>query len=369
MDKKFISLALNLAKKNLGITAPNPVVGCVIVKNNEIISTAITAAGGRPHAESIAINKVLDKQKLIGATLYVTLEPCCHQGVTGPCVDLIIAHKFAKVVIATTDPDARVNGKGIAKLRQSAIEVTCEILEAEARQINKAFFKARILKIPYITLKIATSLDGKIATKTFSSKWISGEKARQFSHYLRAQNDAILIGANTLRHDNPQLDCRLAGLAQYSPQKIIIANNINFDPNLQIFQNARKIRTIILTSENKALLMDENFNQLKNLGVEFIFCDKKNNQINLRDALQKLCASGINSILIEGGKNLATQFLQENLLDELIQIKNRKIIGEDGIDAIGNIGVNAIDEAFQGLRLCEVREIGDEDLVSFYCFG
>ncbi len=366
MDKKFISLALNLAKKNLGLTAPNPVVGCVIVKDGEIIATGVTAAGGRPHAETIAINKVADKKILAGATLFVTLEPCSHQGLTPACVDQIIAHKFARVVVAAIDPDSRVNGGGIAKLRAANIDVTCGVLEKESVEINRGFFKVRTLGLPFVTLKLATSLDGKIATKNFASKWITSEKARQFAHYLRAENDAILIGANTLRHDNPLLDCRLAGLSQHSPARIIIANEINFSCELQIFQTAKKIRTIILTSASKASQHEENIAKLKNLGVEIIFGAEKNGRIFLPSALQTICQSGFNSILIEGGKNLATQFLQENLVDELAWIQNKKIIGNDGIAAIGDFNLNSPDEALQGFKRIEVREINQEDFVSFY---
>ncbi len=354
MDEKFINIALNLAKKNLGLTAPNPVVGCVIVKDGVIIATGVTAPSGRPHAENIAINKVKDKSHLEGATLYVTLEPCCHLGATGACTDLIIASKIKKVVIACQDPDKRVNGGGIAKLCQASIDVACGIIENEAREFNKAFFKRQKTGLPYVTLKLATSLDGRIATKTGDSKWITGEKSRRYAHYLRAQNDAIIIGANTLRQDNPMLDCRISGLEEYSPTRIIVANNLDFDCEMQIFQTAHKIKTIILTNKINASAQEEKINELKKLAVEFIFCEEnvakhydKNNKIDLRLALHKIAESGINSVLVEGGKNLATQFLQKDLVDELIWINGNQIIGEDGLSALGNIGVEKIGDALQ----------------------
>ena len=385
MDEKFITIALNLAKKNLGLTAPNPVVGCVIVKNGEIISTGVTAAGGRPHAENIALNKIQDKKQLEGATLYVTLEPCCHVGKTSPCTDLIIECKIKKVVIATIDPYQKVNGLGIKKLREAGIEVVCGVMEKPAQEINKAFFKIQKSCLPYITLKLATSLDGKIATKNLHSQWITGEKARQFSHYLRAQNDAIMVGANTIKNDDPLLDCRLAGLSDHSPKRIIIADNLNFSDKLKIFQSAAQIPTFILTSEIKDLQQKENFNKLKNLGVEFIFCAEKiseeeadfgknNNSknssqptlINLKSALEKIAASGVNSVLVEGGRSLATQLLQENLVDELVWIQNRKIIGEDGISAVGALGFLTVDDALQNFVRQELRELSADDFVSIY---
>ncbi len=332
-DKKFIAYALNLAKKNHGITAPNPVVGCVIVKDGQIISTGVTAKNGRPHAEKIAIEKVADKKILAGAEIYVTLEPCSHLGKTGPCTDEIIKHKFKKVVIAVKDPDERVNGGGIRKLQEARIDVVCGVLEKEAREINRGFFKARKSGMPFVTLKLATSLDGKIATKNFDSKWITSEKARQFSHHLRAINDAIIVGANTIRQDDPTLDCRLAGLEDHSPKPVILSNESNFDSHLRIFQNPK----------NPPIILGG----------------------NLSDILKKLCADGFNSVLVEGGRNVATQFLKEGLVDELVWIRNKKIIGEDGISAIGGLGFLKISEVLDGLVRQEIHEL-KEDVIEIY---
>jgi diaminohydroxyphosphoribosylaminopyrimidine deaminase/5-amino-6-(5-phosphoribosylamino)uracil reductase len=360
-DQKFISYALNLAKKNLGTTAPNPVVGCVITKNNEIISTGVTARDGRPHAEKIAIDKVLShkngSQLLENSSLYVTLEPCSHFGKTAPCADLIIQNRISRVVIASKDPDSRVNGDGIKKLRDAGIEVVVGIMEKESQELNKGFFKAKKTGLPYVTLKLATSLDGKIATKNFDSKWITSEKARHFSHHLRATNDAIMLGSNTVRKDNPMLDCRILGLEEYSPKRVIVAGNINFDEELKIFQTAKNIPTIILTYEQ-----DYDFTNLKNLGVEVIFCQKINDQIDLKNALQKLYESGINSLLVEGGQNLATQLLKENVIDELIWIRNRKIIGDDGISGIGKMEFSNISETLRNFIKKDIFEL-EEDLI------
>ena len=363
MDKKFLLTTINLSKKNLGITSPNPTVGCIIVKNGEILSTGITSKGGRPHAENVAINKVIDKNKLIGATLYVSLEPCCHFGQTSPCTDIIIESKISRVVIAAIDSDGRVNGKGIEKLRQNGVKV--DIIELdEAFEINKGFFKAKRSGLPYITLKLATSLDGKIATKSFESKWITGGKARKFAHYLRSINDAILIGAQTLKYDDPALDCRIFGLEEYSPKRFVITNRFNFDENYQIFRSTKKIPTTILA--NKNLVNQKNLEKFKNLGVEIISCEEKNDIIDLKLMLEKICESGINSILIEGGQNLATQLLRENLVDELIWIQNQKIIGSDGISAIGEFGFQKIDDVFDNFKRQRIEEIDEKDFVSFY---
>lgn len=315
LDNRLMSYALNLAQKNLGKTAPNPVVGCVIVCDEKIISSGVTGFGGRPHAEKIAIDKISDKKILEKSTIYVTLEPCSHFGQTSPCVDEIIKYKFKKVVIAAQDPDLRVNGNGIIKLHEAGIDVVCGVLEKEAREINRGFFTAKKLGRPFVTLKLATSLDGKIATKNFDSKWITGEKARNFAHLLRAKNDAILVGNNTFKKDNPRLDCRLPGLEEFSP-KIIILSHQNFSGNLE-------------------------------------------------DILSKICADGVNSLLVEGGQNVATQFLQKNLVDELIWIRSPKIIGDDGISAIGKMGFEKISEVLNNFKRREIREL-DEDLAEIY---
>lgn len=330
-DEKFISYALNLAKRNLGITAPNPVVGCVIVKNGEIISSGVTEKNGRPHAEKIAIEKIADKKIFTGATIYVTLEPCSHFGQTPPCVDEIIKCGFKKVVIAAQDPDERVNGSGIKKLREAGIDVVCGVLEKEAQEINRGFFAAKKTGLPFVTLKIASSLDGKIATKNFDSKWITSEKARQFSHFLRAKNDAILVGANTVRKDDPSLDCRIAGLEEFSPKKVILTDKNDFDPAAKIFQ---KDAPIIIGGK-------------------------------LEEVLKKLCTIGINSVLVEGGQKTATKFLQENLVDELVWIRSKKIIGNDGIAAIGEMNFSKISEVLNSFAKQEIKEL-DEDLIEIY---
>ncbi|MBP7709556.1 MAG: bifunctional diaminohydroxyphosphoribosylaminopyrimidine deaminase/5-amino-6-(5-phosphoribosylamino)uracil reductase RibD [Rickettsiales bacterium] len=352
-DQKFIAYALNLAKQNLGLTAPNPVVGCVIVKNGEIISSGVTAKNGRPHAEKIAIEKVANKEILRGATLYVTLEPCSHFGQTPPCVDEIIKCGFKKVVIATQDPDQRVNGSGIKKLQEAAIDVVVGVLEKEAREINRAFFKARQSGLPFVTLKLATSLDGKIATKNFDSKWITSQKSRLFAHHLRATNDAILVGANTIKKDNPSLDCRILGLEDFSPKRFVISNSLDFDLSAKVFQNCEKISTTILSSKSS--------DKFQNL----ILCDEKNGQVDLRNALEKLCQSGVNSVLVEGGQNIATQFLRGNLVDELVWIRSSKIIGDDAIAAIGDLGFVNLSEVLNGFTNTETR-ISEDDLIEIY---
>lgn len=353
LDIKFMSYAIALSRKNVGLCAENPSVGCVIVCGEEILSTGVTAKGGRPHAERVAIDKITEKKILKKATIYLTLEPCSHFGKTTPCVDEIIKHEFARVVIACQDSNHLVNGLGIKKLQESQIETIVGVLESEAKEVNRGFFQTQINKKPFVTLKLATSLDGKIATKNFSSKWITCEKSREFSHYLRAKNDAILIGANTARKDNPNLNCRIKGLEEFSPKKLILSQSLDLDKNLNIFQKNPENTIILTTNQNQSNL------------AKTIICKEKNQKIDLNDALQKICENKINSVLIEGGSQIATQFLQENLIDELIWIRSPKIIGNDGIAAIGNMNFEDISQILNNLKRQEVREIGDDLLEVF----
>ena len=362
-DQAFIYLALNLSKKNIGITSGNPSVGCVVVKNNVIISTGITGENangqGIPHAENIAILKA--GENVAGATLYVTLEPCAHFGKTSPCADLIIQSKISRVVIATIDPDPRVNGSGIKKLEEAGIEVIVGILEDEARQINQGFFTARILGRPFITLKLATSLDGKIANKKSQEnngdKWITCEKSRLYAHYLRAKNDAILVGAKTIRQDNPMLDCRIPGLEKYSPKRIILSSVLNIDPQSQIIQSANSIPTYIATNLATEKIATKKFTDL---GVKII--NFKNDDLN--DLVKKLPEIGINNLLIEGGSVVAAQFLKAGLIDKFIWIKSPKIIGEDGIDALQRFDIFKIDQDFN-FKITKTRMIEQDFLTTF----
>jgi len=352
-DEKYINLALNLSQKNIGTTSENPIVGCVITINNIIIATGVTSYGGRPHAEINAINKIDDKEILSQATIYLTLEPCTHFGKTPPCVDEIIKYKFKRVVICSQDPNPKVNGSGIEKLRRAGIKTEFGIKSFEAKNINRGFFKIHNQteeiseknpkktreKIPFITIKVATSLDGKIATKNFQSKWISSELSRRFAHILRAKNQAIMVGAKTIEKDNPFLNCRIAGMEENSPTQIVISSNLNFSFEENFFAINNSIKKIILCSKrqksNQKLLnwLDKNPNN------SALYFDDFDNKIDLSKAFQSLVEIGINSVLVEGGSSLITQLIKLNLVDELIWVRTNKIIGNDGIPAIQDLEI------------------------------
>jgi len=367
--EKFLNLAVNLSEKNRGLTASNPVVGCVIVKDNQIISTGITEIWGFPHAEMVAIEKVQNKETLIGAQIYLSLEPCSHFGKTPPCVDEIIKYKFKTAIIGCIDPDSRVNGQGIAKLKEAGIEVIFIDKTKEFREINSGFFKSRIHQMPFITVKIATTLDGKIADKNFYSKWISNEESRRFSHYLRSINNAILVGANSLKNDNPELSCRFGYSTANDLIKIVIANNPNINKNLQIIQQANKSRIIIITANNSPI-----WQEFSNLGVKIILVrnlaeklniDNNNFKIDWHDALLQLNQLGINNILVEGGNITITSLLQENLVDCLYWVSSNKILGSNHINAIGNLQIASLHNAIDYFSLKEVKIIENDVVKKF----
>lgn len=326
-DLKIINYALNLSKKNIGLCAKNPSVAAIITKDNSIIATGITGKNGSPHAEIAAINKIKDKTILKQCQIYVTLEPCSHQGQNPPCVDAIIKYQFRRVIIANIDPNPLVNNQGINKLKQANIEVSTNILSKKGQEINKRFFKAITTKLPYVTLKLACSLDSKIACFNNDSKWISNESSRQLAHLLRSQNDAILIGKNTLIKDQPRLNCRTPGLEDYSPQIIIFTSS------------------------------DLSDSDTKNLHSKPLIINPKE---NLKNSLNKLTKSGINSILIEGGAMTSTKFLQENLVDEIIIFRSNKIIGGDGISMFDNLGINNVKAAINNFKRVKIKEFGND---------
>lgn len=349
-DYNFMSIALNLAKKCLGSVAPNPAVGCVIVKEGVIISEGHTGIGGRPHAEVIALKNA--KDSVHNATMYVTLEPCCHYGVTEPCTSEIIKSRIKKVVIATIDPDARVSGKGIKILKQHGIDIAYGIMKEEAENVNIGFFLTKKLHRPFITCKIASTLDGKIATFTNESKWITGENARRWVHELRTKYDAIMIGSNTLVNDDPLLTCRLLGLEDKSPVRIIIDSKAKLQKEHKIAQTADNIKTWVITN-NKVEKKIPNINYLT---VQ----SNKDGKICLKNMVSKLTSVlGITRILVEGGGILITELLKHQLIDRLIICRSGKILGNDAIPCIGNLGIKSINECYK-FKKVKIIDLSDD---------
>ncbi len=347
---KFMKLALSLAARGLGRTGENPSVGCVIVKGGAVIGRGVTAVGGRPHAEIVALMQAGKTAK--GADMYVSLEPCCHFGKSPPCTDAIIKSGIGRVIISNIDPFPEVGGKGIKKLRTTGIEVITGVLEPEGEEVNAGFFKRILENRPYVTLKIAASLDGKTALEDGESKWITGIDARNFGHLLRSQSDAIMTGIGTVLADDPMLDCRLPGLEDRSPLRVIIDSKLRISKKSKIIATAKKIPTVVFTAapSGKALLKSC-------VTIEKIKSSRAG--LDLRAALGNLAGKGINRILVESGGKLAASLLKENLVDEIYWFVAPKIIGGEGLNGIAELGIRKM-ENVKNFALAETKKLGDD---------
>src|SRR4030095_20586 len=311
-DEKIMRRCIELALKGAGYVSPNPLVGCVIVKNGKIISEGYHQKFGEYHAERIAINSALKRNiNLSGASIYVNLEPCAHYGKTPPCADLIIENKISNVIIGSKDPNHLVAGKGIRRLKRARIEVKSGVLENECQNLNKFFFKYVLTGLPYITLKTAMTIDGKIADEIHRSKWISSLASRKIVHGLRTSYDSVLVGKNTVMYDNPRLTARL--VKGRNPFRIVIDSKLSLSLRKKIFSDRFASRTILLCSKNAD---KGKIKVLEKRNVKVIFCKSKGNVIFVRDAMKKLSKNGIASIMVEGGAKTYSEFMKHKLVDE-----------------------------------------------------
>lgn len=381
-DIKFMKLAKNLALRGKGRTNPNPVVGCVIVRDSKIVAMGYHKKAGQPHAEIEAIRKANDKRiNLKGAVMYISLEPCCHFGRTPPCVSSIINSGIKRVVIGMRDPNPINNGRGIRVLKKAGICVDVGILEEELKNINLPFIKYITKGFPYVTIKVASSLDGKIATKTGSSKWITGEGSRAFANRLRGNVDAVLVGTNTVIKDNPSLTCRPNPVTRVpwwtgtSPQdgwgfrsavlkhpiKIILDRKLKISLGSKIFSEGPLSRSIIATTEKTPPAGVKRFAAAHN--VELLFCREKAGLIDLKDLLKKLAKREIMHILVEGGGETIASFLKNGLADEVYFFIAPKIIGGRlAPTSVEGDGVKDVKEAISLNDIC-IKKIQDDILI------
>ncbi len=354
----FMKRALKIAREYKGYTHPNPAVGAVVVKNGKIIGEGAHKKAGDLHAERIAILNA--KEDVEGSTLYVTLEPCCHYGKTPPCTDAIIDGKIRKVVVATLDPNPLVAGKGVEILRKQGIEVEVGLLEEEAKELNEDFFVYIQKNRPFVHIKFAETIDGKIATKTGSSKWITGEEARKFTHILRKEAGAVLVGVGTVLKDNPELTVRhIDALKQ--PKRILIDRFLETPVDFNIFNN--KAETILITSEKAEKSKLAQLEKRENIKIYIL--PLENGKFKIEHILDLLKEEQIIHILVEGGKGLITSFIKEKMFDKISAFIAPKIIGEDGISVVGELGVENINEAIQ-LKTKKIQQLGNDILIQMY---
>ena len=355
MDEFYMKRALRLARRGEAWVSPNPMVGAVIVKRGRIIGEGYHQKFGGNHAEINAINHASEPIK--GATIYINLEPCTHYGKTPPCIESIIAAKPARVVIGTPDANPIVTGKGIEALKRHGIKTTVGILEESCKELNERFFKFMRTGIPFVTLKFAQSIDGRIATASGHSRWISSEQSLKFAHALRSHHDAVLVGSGTLSKDDPELTVRLS--RGRNPLRVVVDSHLRISPDARILKDQDKARTIVATTnyadrEKRARLTD--------LGVEVLAVDTdKDRRVDLMRLLMELGKRNISSVLVEGGADIITSMLVEQLPDRVVIIIAPKIVGK-GIEAIGDLGIKSINESLR-LAYRKVRRLGDDLII------
>ncbi len=352
-DEAYMRLALQMAEKAKGQTGINPVVGCVIVNNGRIVGLGAHLQRGGPHAEIHALRMAGPDAE--GSTVYVTLEPCSHYGRTPPCCDRLIAEKVKKVVVACADPNPLVAGTGIRKLRDAGIEVQVGLLEREARQMNEMFNKYIVTRTPFVSLKTASTLDGKIASRTGDSKWITNESSRAFVHTLRHQHEAIMVGVGTVIADDPQLTARLP-VPSVHPVRIVVDSALRIPDHARVIRD-RASRTIVIATERAD---PERQASLESQGIEVIRCGD-GPMVDLKLAMSRLGEKEIGSILLEGGGRLNGAMLAAGLIDKMYLFYAPKIIG-GGVEAPDNFrfpGYAGMNEAVVLERLT-VQMFGDD---------
>jgi len=357
--ERFMRRTLELAAKALGRTSPNPVVGAVIVRNGRIIGEGFHRRAGLPHAEREALRRITETAR--GATIYVNLEPCSHYGRTPPCADALIEAGIKRVVVGMVDPNPLVQGRGLRRLRRAGIAVATGVLREECERLNEDFACFIRTGRPFVTLKLAASLDGRIAAASGDSQWISGEQSRHVVHELRNRVDAILVGAETVRNDDPRLTCRMRG--GRDPLRVVLDGRLSITPSARVCTQPSTAPTLIATSEDHG--RGEKQAQLEAQGVQVVCLPGKNGQVPLRPLLVELGRRGHKSVLIEGGGRIAAAALREGVVDKVLFFYAPLLLGGEGRAMIGPLGIDRV-AAGQKLHTITVERIGKDILVAAY---
>jgi diaminohydroxyphosphoribosylaminopyrimidine deaminase/5-amino-6-(5-phosphoribosylamino)uracil reductase len=355
-----MAAALTLAGRGLGRVWPNPAVGCVIVKNGHMVGRGWTQPGGRPHAETEALTRAGGHAR--GATAYISLEPCSHHGETPPCAEALIAAGITRAVFACPDPDPRVSGQGAAMLRAAGVDVVPDILRADAERLNRGFFLRVGEGRPMVTLKVAASLDGRVATASGDSKWITAEPARRLGHLLRATHDAIAVGSGTVAADNPSLTCRLPGMAGRSPVRVVFSSSGKVELSSKLVCGAGEVPTWTVMTVPAS---DDHRKALETAGVQVIDVGEEGGRrIDIRTALDQLAERGLTRLLLEGGSRLSTAFVRAGLVDRIAWFAAPRLLGGDGLPALGDLGIGKVAGSLE-LEPVDVIAVGPDILRIF----
>jgi diaminohydroxyphosphoribosylaminopyrimidine deaminase / 5-amino-6-(5-phosphoribosylamino)uracil reductase len=370
MDMDYMRRALELAEKGIGRTNPNPLVGAVIVMDGRIIGEGWHEEYGQAHAEVNAINKAKTNTagsaagNVEAATVYVNLEPCCHYGKTSPCTELLIRERVRRVVVGALDPNPLVAGKGVQRLREAGIEVTVGVLGRECRKLNEVFFHYIQKRRPFVVLKAAMSLDGKIAAPSGESKWITEEPARRDVQLLRNRYSAIMVGVGTVIQDDPELTCRLE--EGRNPRRIILDSGLRIPPESKVLTNKQKNPTTIVCTERAS---PENASRIKASGAELLYCRSRDGHIDLEDLMEKLGGLSIDSILLEGGAAVNDSAFSQGIVDKVILYVAPKIIGgEKSKTVVGGQGIGGLDQAYP-LHIDSMERVGEDMKITAYRKG
>lgn len=352
-DVFYMKRVIRLAKRGLGKVSPNPLVGSLIVKDDQILSEGYHAYFGGPHAEVDALSKLPMRERR-DATLYVNLEPCCHYGKTPPCTDMILQSKLRRVVIGVSDPNHLVQGRGIEILKKSGIEVVTDVLRDCCQRLNGPYFKYMTEKKPYVTLKIAQTIDGKIATDQYHSRWITNKFSRRTVHRLRRESDAILVGAGTVIHDNPDLTVRM--VHGKSPKRIILDRSLDIPLKSRVLQHPDPKNTIILTTKEA---IPDKIHKIKEKGISiWSIKSDSNGSIHFSSLWKRMVENGIISVLVEGGKEVFTSFIRSGEVDRMIVFIAPKFFG-NGLSVFGHLDIHQPDEALQFKETSWIRKGSD----------
>ena len=362
-DLSHMRSALAMARRGLGSTWPNPSVGCVIVQDGRVVGRAVTSPGGRPHAEPAALAMAGDQTR--GATAYVTLEPCCHWGRTPPCTDALIAAGVARVVIAAHDPDKRVNGQGIARLRAAGIVVDDGVLEDAAREVLAGFLLRVTTGRPMVTLKLASTLDGRIATHSGESRWITGTPARRAAHALRGRHDAVLVGVGTVLADDPDLTCRLPGFRPTPIVRVVADSHLRTSLTARLVATAGETPTWMLIRHGTDPTRRHAF---ADLGIRLFEIAGAEAGVDLQAGLMALGGAGITRLLVEGGAQVAAALLRAGLVDRIAWFHAPAVMGADAWPAVQAFGIDRLDAMPRFIRQ-RANPLGEDMLTEFVRAG
>ena len=352
--------ALHLARRGMGATSPNPMVGAVVVSAGEIVGRGFHPRAGEPHAEIVALREARERAR--GSTLYVTLEPCVHWGRTPPCADAIIGAGVRRVVAAMPDPDGRVSGRGLRRLAEAGIETSVGVAEREARKLNEAYIKHRTVGLPLVTAKWAMTLDGRIATRTGESRWISGEASRALVHEVRAASDAVLVGIGTVLRDDPALTARTPD--GRNPRRVILDSRLRLPLDARVLaQNGAPV-TVATTGRAAPHVRAA----LEARGVEVLVADGQAGRVDLGTLLRELGRRGVLSLLVEGGETVHGAFLDAGLIDKVMVFIGPRIVGGPAPSPVGGAGVDALAQAWQ-IHQATVRQVDQDVLIEGYLGG